>query len=157
MNAYQLYKDIPNETAAIKYLQKRGLIPETKECENGHKMKLSFGNLDPEQVPNKLSSIIQPQNISYDTSNDIDNIPLDKINLPIESDTSPYEKLFIYANNTFSDTQERNVSKKQIDNNDNFDKQNKEHFYDSEILTFPINTDIRYLSPLNLTLAKNNL
>ncbi|CEF61588.1 Transposase, ISXO2-like domain-containing protein [Strongyloides ratti] len=40
MNAYQLYKDIPDETAAVRYLQKLGLIPETKECENSHEMKL---------------------------------------------------------------------------------------------------------------------
>ncbi|CEF59717.1 Hypothetical protein SRAE_X000146300 [Strongyloides ratti] len=43
MNAYQLFKDIPDETTAVKYLQKRGLIPKTKECENGHEIKLSFG------------------------------------------------------------------------------------------------------------------
>ncbi|CEF60059.1 Transposase, ISXO2-like domain-containing protein [Strongyloides ratti] len=43
MNVYQLFKDIRDETAAIKYLQKRGLIPETKKCENSHEMKLSFG------------------------------------------------------------------------------------------------------------------
>ncbi|CEF59661.1 Helicase, C-terminal domain and P-loop containing nucleoside triphosphate hydrolase domain-containing protein [Strongyloides ratti] len=34
--------EIPDETAAVKSLQKRGLIPEAKECENGHEMKLSF-------------------------------------------------------------------------------------------------------------------
>ncbi|CEF61532.1 Hypothetical protein SRAE_0000065400 [Strongyloides ratti] len=45
MNAYQLFKDIPDETAAVKFFQKRGLIPEAKECENGHEMKLSLGKI----------------------------------------------------------------------------------------------------------------
>ncbi|CEF59576.1 Hypothetical protein SRAE_X000132300 [Strongyloides ratti] len=43
MNSFQLNKEIPDETAAVKSLQKRGLIPEAKECENGHEIKLSFG------------------------------------------------------------------------------------------------------------------
>ncbi|CEF60518.1 Transposase, ISXO2-like domain-containing protein [Strongyloides ratti] len=43
MNSFQLDASIPDETAAVKFLQKRGLVPETKECENGHEMKLSFG------------------------------------------------------------------------------------------------------------------
>ncbi|CEF61362.1 Hypothetical protein SRAE_0000048800 [Strongyloides ratti] len=45
MNVSQLIKAIPNEAKAVEFLQKRGLIPETKECENSHEMKLSVGTV----------------------------------------------------------------------------------------------------------------
>ncbi|CEF61523.1 Transposase, ISXO2-like domain-containing protein [Strongyloides ratti] len=45
INVSQLIETIPNEAKAVEYLQKHGLIPETKECKNGHQMKLSVGTV----------------------------------------------------------------------------------------------------------------
>ncbi|CEF61506.1 Transposase, ISXO2-like domain-containing protein [Strongyloides ratti] len=45
MNVFQLIKAIPDEGKAVEFLQKRGLIPKAKECENGHEMKLSLGKI----------------------------------------------------------------------------------------------------------------
>ncbi|CEF61368.1 Transposase, ISXO2-like domain-containing protein [Strongyloides ratti] len=54
MNPFQLDESIPNETAAVKFLQKRALIPETKECENSHEMKLSFGAANKESSGERM-------------------------------------------------------------------------------------------------------
>ncbi|CEF68008.1 Hypothetical protein SRAE_2000266900 [Strongyloides ratti] len=45
MNSFQLDESVTNESKAVEFLQKHGLIPDSKKCENGHEMKLSFGKV----------------------------------------------------------------------------------------------------------------